>query len=385
MSKIKTTTFGLSLSFLLIGAGLADPVDIPNQFQAGTPAIADEVNQNFSAVEAAVDDNAADIATNTADIAANVTAIDALETRVDAQEEVEITVDCAAGDTVTAALASVARTTPVTITIQGICTEGVGVFRDDVILRGSTPADGITGAGGGFAVFVSGRTVLLESLTISGGTSTYGLGCLQGSVVIASDITVMAGTVAGVLATEGAVCQLTNSTINGGLVGMNINANSHATLRSSIIQNSTVDAVIVEDNGSLLLGATIIPAGTASILRNNGSAGNVSLNSSIQLSNAIIEDNGDGLAILPGGTLLVGSFDTAIIRNNGGDGLRFSPNTSAIFSSSDFTISGHPGFGLNCDAGDNGPARGNVSITGGPTTNTGNTLGALSGNCDGVP
>jgi hypothetical protein len=61
MSKTKTTIFGLSVSFLLIGPGLADPVDIPNQFQAGTPAVADEVNQNFSAVEAAIDDNAADI------------------------------------------------------------------------------------------------------------------------------------------------------------------------------------------------------------------------------------------------------------------------------------------------------------------------------------
>jgi len=58
MSKTKTTIFGLGVSFLFIGPALAGPVDIPNQFQAGTPAVADEVNQNFSAVEAAVDDNA---------------------------------------------------------------------------------------------------------------------------------------------------------------------------------------------------------------------------------------------------------------------------------------------------------------------------------------
>jgi len=36
----------------------ADEVDIPNQFSAGTPAIAAEVNANFDAVEVAVDDNA---------------------------------------------------------------------------------------------------------------------------------------------------------------------------------------------------------------------------------------------------------------------------------------------------------------------------------------
>lgn len=35
----------------------ASEVDIPNSFSAGTPAVADEVNQNFDEVEAAVDDN----------------------------------------------------------------------------------------------------------------------------------------------------------------------------------------------------------------------------------------------------------------------------------------------------------------------------------------
>jgi len=76
MSKTKTTIFGLSVSFLIVGPVLADPVDIPNQFQAGTPAVADEVNQNFSAVETAVDDNAADIA-------ANETAIGELQSSID--------------------------------------------------------------------------------------------------------------------------------------------------------------------------------------------------------------------------------------------------------------------------------------------------------------
>lgn len=39
-------------------AAIADEVDIPHQFSAGTPAIAAEVNANFDAVEVAVDDNA---------------------------------------------------------------------------------------------------------------------------------------------------------------------------------------------------------------------------------------------------------------------------------------------------------------------------------------
>jgi hypothetical protein len=67
MNKLRI--FSLGISFLFVGPGLADPVDIPNQFQAGTPAVADEVNQNFSAAEVAIDDNAADITANTTAIA----------------------------------------------------------------------------------------------------------------------------------------------------------------------------------------------------------------------------------------------------------------------------------------------------------------------------
>ncbi len=46
----------------------AGELDIPNTFSAGTKAVADEVNANFSAVETAVDDNAQKITDNTAAI-----------------------------------------------------------------------------------------------------------------------------------------------------------------------------------------------------------------------------------------------------------------------------------------------------------------------------
>ena len=58
-------------SAFFTGAAIADDLTIPNTFTAGTPAVAAEVNGNFTAVEASVDDNAADIATNALGIAAN--------------------------------------------------------------------------------------------------------------------------------------------------------------------------------------------------------------------------------------------------------------------------------------------------------------------------
>lgn len=58
----------------------AGELDIPNTFQSGTAALAAEVNQNFDAVEVAVDDNAQTIAalmTQIANLEATVTALQA--------------------------------------------------------------------------------------------------------------------------------------------------------------------------------------------------------------------------------------------------------------------------------------------------------------------
>ena len=71
MRTLVTTFFALLLS----GICLADDLTIPNTFTAGTPARAADVNANFTAVEASVDDNAADIVGNSANIESNTTAI----------------------------------------------------------------------------------------------------------------------------------------------------------------------------------------------------------------------------------------------------------------------------------------------------------------------
>jgi len=67
---MKRTVF-FSIAGLAASAALAGEVDVPNQFQAGSAAVAAEVNANFTAIEGAVDDNAQDIAANAQDIAAN--------------------------------------------------------------------------------------------------------------------------------------------------------------------------------------------------------------------------------------------------------------------------------------------------------------------------
>lgn len=68
MKTLKQFIFGVGTTALLINGVWASDMTIPNSFTADTPAVAAEVNNNFSAAKAAVDDNNARINTNRADI-----------------------------------------------------------------------------------------------------------------------------------------------------------------------------------------------------------------------------------------------------------------------------------------------------------------------------
>lgn len=72
--------WAVSLAAALLSLGMvpltvAGPLDVPNEFTAGTTARAAQVNANFAAVESAVNDNDTRITSNTSDIASNVSAI----------------------------------------------------------------------------------------------------------------------------------------------------------------------------------------------------------------------------------------------------------------------------------------------------------------------
>ena len=70
-------TCGFVSSLLISSAAMAGPVTIPTTFSSGTPAMAAEVNGNFTAVKTAVDDNDGRITTNASDISANAANITA--------------------------------------------------------------------------------------------------------------------------------------------------------------------------------------------------------------------------------------------------------------------------------------------------------------------
>jgi hypothetical protein len=76
MIKVRTTmkmqlTILFAIVVFSVGGATASEVTGLTSFTSGTPAKASEVNDNFSAVKTAVDDNAADITTNASDVATN--------------------------------------------------------------------------------------------------------------------------------------------------------------------------------------------------------------------------------------------------------------------------------------------------------------------------
>jgi len=76
-------TIATTLALLVTtSSGVADDLTIPNTFQPNTPARAADVNNNFAAVEASVDDNAADIVANSVGVATNSADIQALNASI---------------------------------------------------------------------------------------------------------------------------------------------------------------------------------------------------------------------------------------------------------------------------------------------------------------
>src|SRR3990170_2448391 len=74
-----------TISLLTIGSAsvMASEVGTLNTFQAGQPAVADDVNENFNVIKTAVDNNDARITANEAAISANTAEI---ATKVDASD-----------------------------------------------------------------------------------------------------------------------------------------------------------------------------------------------------------------------------------------------------------------------------------------------------------
>ena len=96
MKKLIRDLIGL-VSLIAIPMSWAGDLSIPNSFTSGTPAVAAQVNDNFSAVEQEVDDNNARINLNAGTLGSHNNSIDAIQNQTQNLET-----GCPAGESIAA-------------------------------------------------------------------------------------------------------------------------------------------------------------------------------------------------------------------------------------------------------------------------------------------
>jgi hypothetical protein len=282
-----------------------------------------------------------------------------------------LTVNCAAGETVASALAqATASTNRVTITIVGTCTEAVTISRDAVTLQGAAPGDGLQAPSPTATVLtVIGQRVELNQLTIAGGAR--GIAALRGAAFRGTNLRVSGGSSANVFLLQNATGQLTNSIVgpgprNGvelqlgfsiaivggavedhGLIGVQPAAGSHASVvggaalrrnafRGGMAGNGSslfVDSVVEDSDIGLqaFVGGTVTLAGPGAVTRNHARFGLFAGSGSVIVNNgARVADNGGVGILVSSGRLTMQTG--AVVENNGGGGVEVTAGGAAEFS-----------------------------------------------------
>ncbi len=257
-------------------------------------------------------------------------------------QPLSVDVYCDAGETVTAALNTLAYSNaPVTLTLYGTCSESVVINRDDVTLQGATREDGIEGV---FPVLVTNGSsrIVLRSLTLRG--QFAGLICSYRGSATATQVSIVDG-LRGVSAFYGGTCIVADSLISGNMQGLTVGDSSNIRMQGSIIENSTIGASVFT-NGSLTLDSSDSVAKT--LVRDNIIGVDISTNGTLRPVSVSIENNlDDGIVVRTGGAVYVADFYTSSVQDNGGDGIDLRDLGKATLTDN-FSVSNNGGFGVNC-------------------------------------
>jgi len=235
MNRILIQTAVLALS-LAGGTATAQTVQVPHTFEAGTPARAEEVNQNFDAGAVAINDNAMDIA--------------ALMERLDALEVQDISVDCDNGESIQDAVDKARETA--NINVSGTCFEGVVIQGDHLHILGNKVATIMPPAGSTAFNVVSTDNVRIEGFTILGGAGGFHIQRSSASI-------------------------FDNQILNSTSVGINIRANSFAFVRDNLLDSTSgnFSQIFVAGSSDAFVRDNIITASSGDGI-NAGSASSVS-------------------------------------------------------------------------------------------------------------
>jgi hypothetical protein len=168
-----------------------------------------------------------------------------------------VTVDCAKGESINAALASSAP--EIAVRITGTCAEDVIIARDDVTLEGTSPSTTLVGAGSGPtvlglppAIAVAGATrVTLRGFTVTD-ADRNGVEVRAGGAVLLEQMRLVGSAGHGLLLAEGSSASVGAGCAfddNGG-DGIGVWESSAMTLRSPLTANGNGRVGIIVSNGS---------------------------------------------------------------------------------------------------------------------------------------
>jgi hypothetical protein len=216
--------------------------DVPNTFASGEPAVASEINENFSDLDGRV---------STLENDNNITGA------------IEVSVDCST-DSINDTIASAAPANHLTVYIGGTCNERVVITRSNVSLMSAplipstiafseTPlsplhtslnTDGLDGLKGTINV-IGAQNVIIKDLTISGATddgttigeSGKGVAVRFNASVLIQDSTIT-GNYSGVVSNSGGVAIISNTNISDN-IEYGIIASDGGIVR--LIGNNTID------------------------------------------------------------------------------------------------------------------------------------------------
>ena len=229
------------------------------------------------------------------------------------------TVNCGAGETVNAALnKGLDRSGRLFITIRGVCNESVTINRDDVILMGESPGDGLAVATtSSYPLGIAGgQRVQLRQLTLQGGG--YGLLVSQGAAMTGEGLRIT-GAHEGLSIWDGTV-RLSHSVIEDS-AGANVGVGPGGTL---FLSDSTVQDAASYGGIQVAGGSVWLDHSTVQGNKGPGKAGLGIMQGHVRITNSTITDNGIGIWLHGGGVRI----EASDISGNGDHGIALTSGTA---------------------------------------------------------
>ena len=199
-----------------------------------------------------------------------------------------VTVNCAAGQSINQALAMTSDAPSVTITIDGTCTEDVGIQRDDVTLQAGPSGGGITSDGGDAALGLDGaRRITITGLTLSGGPNT--LVANAGSSFEADNVTVTGGAMDDVRVTSESSGVLSGGTVSNSQSGVQADGGDVSLDGGVVIEDNASVGVVADHGGDAVLAQVTVEGNAGGGVQAYSGA-----TASLTQSNTLVENNSGG-------------------------------------------------------------------------------------------